>query len=583
MPDAARDRFAAAARSLARGDGIAAEAELHRAAQAGATKLELAAAMGEALIDQGELNKARDWLGPGQFVPNEAALGWRLLGKLERLSGNLPQAGQAYDRALLLAPNEPLLWVEIGRMRYSGGEQLQAIDAGQRALAAAPDNPRALEFTAELVRDSQGYAAAIPLYERALKTLVDDLDLLGSYAGALGEAGRAKDMLAVTRQMLDLAPSNPHAFFLQAVLAARAGQIDLARALLNRTRGQFNKLPSAMLLQGVLDLEAGNVHVAANELAVLADRQPANQRVQLLLARALYAAGDYNQLLARFAAWAQRGDAPPYLLTLIGWAHEDLGDRTAAAAFLDRAASSSLGRVQPIFERDSPEVLGPRFAAAPAEPGQAVPYVRSLLNAQNQTAAAQAAEQFFRLRPGSGDALSLLGDVELIGGAPGDALQLYTLAARVRFPDLHLLRMVQAYDRLGQIQEAQLVVRQYLAAFPGSRLAARLAANQAALAGDWPTALLLLERLRARGGNRDMRLLADLSLVQLRSGDTSGAVASAQRAWQLQPSSAVAAQALGMALAVAKKDTTGAGQLLDQARRSSGDHQLLPEAPAKPH
>ena len=583
MPDAARNSFEVATRSLARGDGIAAEADLQRAAQAGASKPELAAAMGEALIDQGAFDKARDWLGPGQFAPSEAAYGWRMLGKLERLSGNLAQAGQAYDRTLLLAPKDPLLWVEIGRMRYSGGEQLQAIDAAQRALAAAPDNPRALEFSAELVRDAKGYAAAIPLYERALKTSANDLDLLGGYAGALGEAGRAKDMLAVTRQMLDLAPNNAKAFFLQAVLAARADEIDLARALLNRTRGQLDTLPSAMLLQGVLDLEAGNANVAANELALLADRQPANQRVQLLLARALYEAGDYNQLFARFAALAQRSDAPPYLLTLLGWAHEDLGDRMSAAALLDRAASPTLLSVQPIFEPDAPSVLGPRFAVAQAEPGQAVAYVRSLLTAQNQAAANQAAGQFLRLRPGSVDALALLGDVELIGGAHGDALQHYMLAARVRYPDLLMLRIVQTYEKHCQAQAAQLVVGQYLAAFPGSRLAARMAADQAALAGDWPTVLLLLESLRARGGNRDVRLLADLSLAQLRSGDNSSAMATAQRAWHLQPSSPVAAQALGMALAATGTDLTGARLLLDQVRRSGGDNQLLREALTRLH
>jgi len=317
MPDSARDSFAAATKALARGDGIAAEAELQRAAQAGASKPEIAAAMGEALIDQGAMDKAREWLAPGQFSPAESGHGWRMLGKLERLAGNLGAAGKAYDQALKSAPTDPQLWIEIGRMRYSGGEQLQAVDAAERALAAAPNDPRVLEFKAELVRDAQGYGAAIPLYERALEANGNDLALLGGYAAALGEAGRASDMLGVTRHMLEIAPHSPRAFFLQAVLAARAGQIELARSLLSRTKGKLATDPAGMLLQGLLDLEAGNANVAADELAVLADRQPANQRVQLLLARALYAAGDYNQLVARFGALAQRSDASPYLLTAL--------------------------------------------------------------------------------------------------------------------------------------------------------------------------------------------------------------------------------------------------------------------------
>ena len=583
MPGAARDSFAAATKALARGDGIAAEAELQRAAQAGASKPEIAAAMGEALIDQGALDKARGWLAPGQFAPPEAAHGWRMLGRLERLSGNLGAAGKAFDQALQASPNDPQLWVEIGRMRYSGGEQLQAIDAADRAVAAAPSNPRVLEFKAELVRDAQGYEAAIPFYERALEANGNDLALLGGYAAALGEAGRASEMLAVTRHMLEIAPHSPRAFFLQAVLAARAGQIDLARTLLARTKGKLATDPAGMLLQGLLDLEAGNANVAADELAVLADRQPANQRVQLLLARALYDSGDYNQLFARFGGLAQRSDTAPYLLILLGRAYENQGNRAAAAGLLDRAAAPTLPVLQPIFEPDSPAVLGSRFAAEPSALGAAVPYVRSLLAAGNPAAAGQPASQYLRARPGSDDALALLGDVELIGGAPGAALQHYDLAARVRFPDLMLLRMGEAFAGAGHPGAAQPVVARYIAAFPGSRLAMRMAANMAALAGDWQTAAALLENLRVRGGHRDVRLLADLSLAQLRSGDAAAAVISAGTAWQLQPNSPVSAQALGMAMAAAGSDPGGARQLLLQARRMSGDNPLLQQALARLH
>ena len=80
LTDAAQVSMAAANQALERGDGIAAEADLHRAAQGGASKPELAAAMGEALIDQGAFAKARDWLAPGQFAASEAARGWRMLG-----------------------------------------------------------------------------------------------------------------------------------------------------------------------------------------------------------------------------------------------------------------------------------------------------------------------------------------------------------------------------------------------------------------------------------------------------------------------------------------------------------------------
>ena len=583
MPGAAKEAISRASKALARGDGIAAEAELQRALQGGAAKPDVAAAMGEALIDQGAMDKAREWLGPGQFAPAEAGHGWRMLGQLERLAGNLGAAGKAFDHALVAAPKDPLLWVEIGRMRYAGGEQLLAIDAAGRALAAGSDNPRALEFRAELLRDAEGYAAAIPLYEKALEVKGDDLGLLSGYAGALGEAGRTAEMLAATRRMLAIAPHSPRAFYLQAVLAARAGQVDLARSLLNRTKGKLKDVPAGMLLQGLLDLEAGSANVAADELSVLANRQPANQRVQLLLARALYASGDYNQLFARYGALAQRSDASPYLLTLLARAYEDQGNRAAAAPLLDRAASAGAPGMLPIFEPAGPAGFGAAFAADPAELGNAVPFVRSLLGTGNGTGARQAASRFLNARPDSDDALALMGDVELLTGAPGAALGHYDRATKVRFPDLLLLRMNEAFAAGGQPGAAQPITARYLAAFPGSRLAARLAANFAALSGDWQSASALLESLRQRGGNRDVRLLADLSFAQLRSGDAATAVTTAQRAYQLQPSSPVAAQALGMALAEAGNDAAGARQLLLQARRSAGDNPLIQAALAKLH
>lgn len=95
MPERARAVIAAARADLARGDGIAAEVRLRRAMQLGADRAAVAARMGEALIDQNDLPKAREWLGPGRFESQEALHGWRMIGLLERREGNLAAAGRA--------------------------------------------------------------------------------------------------------------------------------------------------------------------------------------------------------------------------------------------------------------------------------------------------------------------------------------------------------------------------------------------------------------------------------------------------------------------------------------------------------
>lgn len=563
---AARDaiglRLADARAALERGDGVTAEIALGKAMQAGATRQQVAAAMGEALIVEGQPDRAREWLAPGRFAPGEEAYGWRMLALLERRQGNLSAAGRALDAALARNPADPMVWVEIGRLRYSGGEHLQAIEAANKALALDPENPRALELNAQLQRESAGYADALQLYREALVQAPEDLDLLMGEAATLGEMGEAEAMLRTTRKMIDLDPHDRRAWYLEAVLAARAGDMALARRLINRGRLEGDARPGARLLVAIAELEAGNANRAAILLEPLADQNGANRRIQLLLARAYAEAGLYPQLFARFLASAQRADASPYLLTLIGRAYEDLGDRAAAAPWLDRAANPPPPALMPI---------PPQGVVQPAD------LVRAPLAAGDFAAARVLAETFLKAHPGSADALGLAGDVALASGDGRTALALYAQASRVRFPDLLLLRTARAFDQVGTQQAGGLLAARYLDSFPASRLAARLAADQAAQSGDWPRAVLLLDNLRLRGGGRDHRLLADLAFAQIKLGRGEAALAIAERAHALQPASATAAQVRAMALIALHRDPALARQLLDQARAIGGDNPLLTE------
>lgn len=561
---AADAALAKARAALARGDGIAAQTELDKAARAGAPREEIAAPMGEALIIQQDYSGARGWLASGRFAKGEEAYGWRMLGMLERFSGNLDGADAAYQRALAAAPNDPLVWSDIGRLRFSRGEQIQAIDAANRALQADPDNPRALELRAQMLREQAGWDAALPLYERALIKAPNDMALLAGYASTLGEAGRMRDMLTVTRQMIELNPKDARPWFYQAVLAARAGKVDLARRLLIKSQADAGGMPAATLLRGVLELEAGNANAAVAQFDALIQRQPANRVVQGLLARALYEAGDTGAVLQRFTVLAGRPDASPYVLAIMARTLEERGDRAGAAGYLDRLAKAQPMAVMPIGERGTGDV-----AAS----------VRAMIAAGNFGGASAAADGYARQRPGMFEALSLAGDAALANGAPLPALDYYRRAAQVRYPDRMLLRTVEALEKSGRGREAPALVLSYASAWPASRLAVRMAAGHAAYAGDWAHSRSLLEHLAYSGGGaRDGRLLVDLSLAQLNSGDAESARDTAQRAARLLPASSVAAQAWGMALVELDEDPDLARQLLDKARRIDGDNPLLATA-----
>lgn len=553
--------------ALARGDGIAAEAALKRALDAGAPREAVAAGMGEAWLDQGDLRRAREWLGGANFAPGTEVYGLRMLARLERADGNPLAAGPVYDRAIAIAPDDAVLWVDIARWRYAGGEHLKALDAADRALEVDPNYVGALLLRGQMVRDAFGPTAALPWFEAALAQKPDEVELLEEYAATLGEADRATEMLVVVRRLHEVDPKNARGFFLQSVLAARAGNYPLARDILNRIGGPVRGQPATQLLEGALELETGNTAQAIDVLDRLSRRQPANQRVRHLLARAILDSGDYLEVVRRFAPMAARRDASAYLMIVVARAHEALGARDLAAPLLDRAAAEPAGQLAAADET---------FDGLPA-PGIAA-QMRSLLGS-GQIGAAQAyAERLRSQNPGSGDVLALSGDAFAAAGRPGDALARYRDAARVRFNEDLLLRMQVALAQAGQSGQQEALIEQFRSGNPGSVLAARLAATKAAQRGDWAASRVLLEALVVRGAGRDVRLLCDLSFAQLQAGDESAAAETAARAYRLQPSSLVATQAYAIALAASGEQPKAARSLLEKAKRIGGDNPLLAEA-----
>jgi tetratricopeptide (TPR) repeat protein len=325
--------------ALAQGDGIAAEARLRDARAAGASDDTVRALMGEALLAQGNLVRAREWLASERFTPATRARGYRLLGQLEWREGRSPEAGRAFDKALAMAPDDAGLWTDIARLRLSGGEQAQAIEAADRAVALDAGNADALWFRALLIRRQYGLAASLPWFEAALRQAPGDSRILADQATTLGDLGRYGDALAALRAAQKANPSNSVLLYNQAVIAARGGDRALARRLLGRSANRLRDIPGTMLLSAALELDAGNVNLAVATADRLLRRQSGNAAAQVLMARALARSGDAEVVVARFGPSAEADDASPYLRTAVARAYEESGQRHRAVALLSRATS----------------------------------------------------------------------------------------------------------------------------------------------------------------------------------------------------------------------------------------------------
>lgn len=554
-PQSAAGLIAAARAALRRDDGIDAEMKLRAALAEGASRPQVAAYLGGAYLRQGDLDRAREWLGAGTFSPASAAEGFRVLAQLEQRENNLPAAGAALDRARAITPADPELWVEIGRLRYRAGDQVQAIRAADYAMRLNPRNVRALEFRGQLVRDRYGLLAALPWFETALMSAPQDVSVLSEYAATLGELGRAREMLVVTRRLLQLDPGNPRAYYLQAVLAARGGRNEVARQLLARTKGKLDGEIGVKLLGAVLELSAGNTQTASELCEQVLERQPASVSARQLLARALFASRQFKYLTLRFRDDIARDDATPYLLTTVARGFEAIGDRDQAGALLDRAAA-------------------PQRAALRVVPNG--PIGALLAQGRGGDALAQA-EQDRARHPGSYQAQALAGDVQLALGRPSEAQERYAAAASIRMSDALLLRRFQAFIAANDLAGAAQMVQAYLAQNPADRAALRLQASLALRTGDARQAEQILDYLGRTGSGQDVQLLTDLALIRLGTGDPQGGERVAAQAYRLQRASPIAAQALALSYATLAVQRPQTVALIAKARAMLGDNALLAE------
>ncbi|URW75778.1 tetratricopeptide repeat protein [Sphingomonas donggukensis] len=562
-PASGAAHVALARAALGEGDGITAEAEVARATENGVAPTRTRHLLAHARLLQGDATRAlaiaktadaADWV-----------YGLRIQAFALAAMGNPGAANDVLALAIARAPRDAALWADVGRFRQGVGDVAGAIAAADSAVALDRGNVAALLLRARLVRDQFGLVASLPWFETALKYDPASYAVLIDYAATLGDAGRATDMLAATRRALAVRPGDPQAMYLLAVLAARAGKVDLARDLLDRTGGALDGQPGPLLLGATLDLEAGDSEQAVVKLRNLIGLQPLNVRARQLLAVALLRSDAARDALDVLRPIALRGDADAYTLTLSARAFERIGDRANAAQLLDRAAHPGLGAADVFGPDGSVPALAATAQGDPTgEPSTAIPLIRALIANGDTAGALQRAQAVADANRGAPGGAILLGDTLMLLRRPADAAVAYARAATMMFDEPTLLRLAEAREAAGDRAGAADAIALFHTQNPRNLAVLRLIARGQVASGDFAAAVDTLEQVRARTGNRDAALLADLAVAYGGAGNVATAQSFAAAAYRLAPANAMTADAYGTAL-LAAGDAGGAVQLLQKA------------------
>ncbi len=529
-------------------DGAGAEAELDWAVQLGLDPAAVRHLYGHAYSLQGEAQKARDQLLTNDIPLKNQGYAARIMGKVALQMGDEQLAGAAYNRAMELDGQNPDLWVDIARFRSRSGDQAGATNAVDEAVKLDPANIRALQYRGELLRFQFGLGAALPWFERALELDPNDVPLLTEYAATLGDMGRMTDMLVVARKIIALDGKNPRAFFMQAVLAARAGKYNLARRLMQQTGGLIDNVPAVLLVQGIIDHAEGNHNAAVDKFQRLVSIQPNNRQAQNLLARSLYLAGSAADAVDVLKPQVNRSGAAPYALWLAGRALESIDERGQAAGIMNRAAIHDFGRESAFMAAAPLSVLRAEAQRNPNDARVVVPYIRALYTAGDYDAAFAEAKRLQQGNRGASAAHILVADVAATMGNYDEAFDALEQARSIRFSEPVMLRLVEVLRAKGEMQQAGEDLAQYLNHNPSSIAGLRWMAYAHLETESWAVAAHILENLRKRIGDNDALIMAGLTQAYTGLGQTEKAIAAGRIAYRVQPSSPVVTHLYGLAL-----------------------------------
>jgi cellulose synthase operon protein C len=548
-------------------DAVAARAAIDKAILLGEPESETAHLLGHAHWLLGDLDAARTILSSQTISPRNRPYADRILGRVYMDIGDTIAAERVFNRALKTSPNDSKLWTEIARYRLVIANQGGAIDAADLALKLDPNNVRALELRGRLVRTQFGVVAALPWFERALQVSANDVPVLEEYGATLGEAGRYRDMLAQARRIISLDSNNARAFYMQAVIAARAGDYDLARRLLPRIGGNFGDMPGPRLLAGIVEFEVGNWNIAIENFEKLVEMQPLNLKARSLLARALHKSGDHRGAWDVLASVADRPDADSYTILLAARILEALGERGPAAGRLDRAAFPALASSLPLPEGRSLAGAAAEAARNPRNASVVIPYIRLLL-ANGDTATARAEAN--RLLEGNGgvvEAQLVAGDAEMAAGNTGAAIAAYERARKIAFASPTMLRLVAAYRKAGNHSAASKTISDFLGFNPDSLAGQRLWAFDLLDRQQWQDAIIWLRRARVRLGYNDAILNANIARAYAGAGQIDDALREARLAYQIHPANIMTTHVYGQILLKSGKHRRAAYDVLRKANK----------------
>ena len=232
-------------------------------------------------------------------------------GRTAAARGQEDDAHAMFLLAAAFSPGDPEVNVELARLAWAGGNLHEAIERFDRALLAEPDNLVALLGAADSHIRLGEMSQALPLLEHAVAVHADSTDALYNLGRLYVDLGRVDDGLRQYRRALPAAPDNERvhfgvaeAHFRKAVVLRENGD-DPTPELLDARKAADRALslgrePITLCLKGQIELVSGNYSAAEKALRESVELEPDSFESRAALGETYFARHDYEAAFQQF-------------------------------------------------------------------------------------------------------------------------------------------------------------------------------------------------------------------------------------------------------------------------------------------
>lgn len=230
---------------LQNGDVVAAEVAFNEALRLGVNRAEVAVPMAQAYLAQGKqkLVLEQPLFATSGLPPEVQELVWLLKAAASADLGDLRAALKSTEEARVVNPRSAQSWLTEVGIRIRGRQLKEAGAAAKQALELAPNSAEAWYQKGAVAHVSGTLTVAVDAYNHALLAQPKHLEARIARAGIYLDLNRLPEAQADVDVLRSTAAREPRGAYLQALLAERTGQPDVAKKALKDLVGLIDPVP----------------------------------------------------------------------------------------------------------------------------------------------------------------------------------------------------------------------------------------------------------------------------------------------------------------------------------------------------